>query len=529
MLSRKHFLAPGLMASLIAVLFGAMSAAAQVTPAAPDPLARIRAVAAANAEACSVQETSACVQATPKIIASALGPSPLDVNLHRLTDEIGGRVTGSPQMARAVAWAVAAFRAAGVDDVHTEKFTVPVTWSEGRPHLEVLASSPFAMRLISVAWSPATPAGGLTAEVVDAGLGSEADLARVGGAARDAILLIHAPVLRTRDDLLQERHRNPAIITRSAAAGASAILWMSTREDGVQYRQMSGMDGRLEALPQAIVARRDAERLARQLAAGEKLRARLDLPNRSGGPAAQENVVAEIRGREKPDEFVVLGAHLDSWDLGKGALDAGCNAALVIEVARVIHLTGLRPRRSIRFVLFSGAEQGGLGSWAYVRAHGAELDRAVAAVFFSWGSGRVTGFSLGGRGDIEPGVRESLALLDSWDVNKHTGDASLGADNLDFLLEGVPNLVANQEDAGYAANHHTVSDTYDKVDLVNLKRNTAVAGVLAFGLAEHAAPLGRRLSRAEPEALLVRTGLDTEMKSAGLWRLWESRERGGLP
>ena len=387
--SRKLLLVGGLIAGLIASLLTAMPAAAQMTPAVPDPLARIRAAANANAEACSVQETSACARATPKIVAGAQSSTTLAANLRRLTDEIGGRVTGTPQMTHAVAWAVAAFRAAGVKDVHTEKFTVPAAWSEQKSRPEVLAP-------------PASRAG--------------------------------------------------------------------------------------------------------------------------------ENVIAEIRGREKPDEFVLLGAHLDSWNLGAGALDAGCNAALVIEAARVIHLTGLRPRRSIRFVLFSGAEQGGLGSWAYVRAHRAELDRAVAAVFFSWGSGPVTGFSLGGRNDIDPGVRESLALLDSsWNVNRHTGNAYLGEDNLDFLLEGVPNLVANQEDAGYAANHHAASDTFDKVDLVTLKRNTAVAGVLAFGLAEHAAPLGRRLSHAETETLLGRTGLDTEMKSAGLWRLWESGERGRLP
>jgi len=385
MMSPKFLLAECLVAGAFAVL----PASTQITPAAPDPLARVRAAASANAEACSVQGVSACAQATPKIIESALGPSPLETNLRRLTDEIRGRVTGTPRMERAVAWAVAAFRAAGVDDVHTEKFTVPPTWSEEKSRLEWLG-----------------PVG--------------------------------------------------------------------------------SMEG--------------------------------------------ENVIAEIRGREKPDEFVLLGAHLDSWNVGAGALDAGCNAALVIEAARVIHLTGLRPRRSIRFVLFTGAEQGGLGAWAYVRAHRAELDRAVAAVFFSWGSGRVTGFSLAGRSDIEPGVRESLALLDSsWNVNQHTSDASLGADNLDFLLEGVPNLVANQEHAGYSANHHTASDTFDKVDMVNLKRNTAVAGVLAFGLAEHAAPLGRRLSRAETEMLLVRTGFDTKMQSAGLWRLWESGERGRQP
>ncbi len=106
-------------------------------------------------------------------------------------------------------------------------------------------------------------------------------------------------------------------------------------------------------------------------------------------------MVAELRGSEKPDEFVILGAHLDSWELGTGALDNGCNAALVIDALRAIKATGLRPRRSIRFVLFSGEEEGLLGSWAYARAHRADLDKMAGAVIFDAGTGRVTGFSLG--------------------------------------------------------------------------------------------------------------------------------------
>jgi carboxypeptidase Q len=269
--------------------------------------------------------------------------------------------------------------------------------------------------------------------------------------------------------------------------------------------------------------------MARTLAAGDKVRVRLELPNKIGGPAEQENVVAEIRGREKPDEFVVLGAHLDSWELGTGALDNGCNAALVIEAARDIHLTGLRPRRSIRFILFSGEEQGMLGSHAYTMAHRAELDRALAAIVFDEGSGRVTGFSLGGRHEIEPGIHESLEPLASWGITKDTYDAFLGTDNLDFLLEGVPNLVANQEEANYIPNYHASSDTYDKVDLINLKLNTAVAALLAFSVAEHSAPLGHRLSRAEIAALLQQTGLDAQMKTADIWRSWESGQRGRQP
>ena len=518
-----------LMLSLAGILLAgsALTAAAQLSPSQPDPLARMR--EAAGAQACSTDDSSACAAAAPKIISSALGASPLAENLRRLTDEIGGRVTGSPAMARAVAWGVAGFRDAGVDEVHTEKFTVPVTWSEGNSRIDILSSAPFAVHVVSVAWSPATPAGGIEADVVDAGMGNADDFARLRSPARGAILLVHSDVLRTLDGLLAEYMQAPAVISRASTAGARAILWMSTREEMLLYRHLANMDGSLEKLPQAIVAREDAERLARTLAAGNKVRVRLELPNKIGEPAEQENVVAEIRGREKPDEFVVLGAHLDSWELGTGALDNGCNAALVIEAARDIHLTGLRPRRSIRFVLFSGEEQGMLGSHAYTMAHRAELDRALAAIVFDEGSGRVTGFSLGGRHEIEPGIHESLEPLASWGINKDTYDAFLGTDNLDFLLEGVPNLVANQEEANYVPNYHASPDTYDKVDLVNLKLNTAIAALLAFSVAEHSAPLGHRLSRAEIAALLQQTGLDAQMKTADIWRSWESGQRGRQP
>jgi carboxypeptidase Q len=524
MVSRKHIYFVGLLAVLLAA---ALPGAAQLPPAQPDPLARMR--EAAGTQVCTTDDSSACAAAAPKIISSALGASPLAENLRRLTDEIGGRVTGSPSMARAVAWGVAGFRDAGVDEVRTEKFTVPITWSEGNSRVEVLSGAPFAVHLVSVAWSPATPAGGTEANLVDVGMGEEGDFARAGDAARGAILLVHSDVLRTFDGLFAEYMHEPGVLSRASVAGARGVLWMSTREAMLLYRHLSSVDGSLEKLPQAIVAREDAERLARDLAAGQKVRVRLELPNKIGGPSEQENVVAEIRGREKPDEFVVLGAHLDSWELGTGALDNGCNAALVIEAARDIHLTGLRPRHSIRFVLFGGEEQGMLGSRAYVLAHRTELDRAIAAIVLDEGTGRITGFSLGGRRDVEPGVRESLDPLASWGVNKNTYDAFFGTDNFDFLLEGVPNLVANQEDANYLPNYHAASDTYDKVDLVNLKLNTAVAGLLAFSIAEHSAPLGRRLSRSEIETLLKQTGLDTQMKTVDVWRSWEGGQRGRQP
>ena len=508
----------------------ALSAAAQISPE-PDPLARMRQAAAANTQTCSESEISACAQAAPKIIASAMGASPLADNLRKLTDGIGGRPTGSPAMERAVEWAVAAFRDAGIDDVHTEKFTIPHSWSEGATRVEIVSPSRSVVHAVSAAWSPATPASGIEAEVIDAGSGTSEDFARVASAARGAILLVHTEVLRTFSDISAEYLRNPEIIRRSIAAGASAILWMGTREGMLLYRQSVGLgqDGSIEKLPQAIVAREDALRMAGQLAAGQQIRVRLELPNRAGGPAEAQNVVAEIRGSELPNDFVLLGAHLDSFDLGTGALDDGCNAALVIEAARDIHLTGLRPKRSIRFVLFSGNEEGTLGSWAYVRAHRDELDHADAAVIFDEGSGRVTGFSLEGRNDLQSEVlHQALAPLDSWGVNQFTESSSMGKD-LDFLLEGVPTLVTNQEEANYVANYGATSDTYDKVDIPNLKFNTAVAGVLAFGLAEFAAPVGPRLSRAEIGSLLKQTGLESELKALEIWPYWESGRRGRQP
>lgn len=482
-----------------------------------------------SAAACSATDASSCAQVAAKILPVVMGPSPMEENLRRLTDEIGGRVTGSPEMEKAVAWAVAAFRAEGVE-VHTEQYTLPVTWSEGKTKLEVLGPTVFPVRLTAEGWSPATPEGGVEANIVDVGFGSADNFAQAGGTIRGAILLVHSEVSSTWADLFNEYLRPPEIVGRAVAGGASAILWMSARERMLLYRHINMPDGTLGKIPQAIVAREDAMRLARTIGAYPgKIRVRFTMPNRIGGPVEQENVVGEIRGYEKPDEAVILGAHLDSWDLGTGALDDGCNAALVIEAARAIKATGLLPRRTIRFVLFSGEEQGTLGSYAYVKAHRAEMDKIRGMITFDSGVGRVTGFSLGGRRDIEAGVREILKPLESWDVNHHTDDASFGTDNFDFLLEGVPNLVANQVEANYLPNYHAASDTFDKVDMRELKLNTMIAALTAWGIADRAEPLGRRLSRKELDVLVKETGLDQQMKTLGYWDAWESGERGRKP
>ena len=511
---------------VLCALIHLLPTSAQLPPPKKDALNPAQSNQAAG---CSTADASACARAAAKILPIVMGPSPVEENLRRLTDEIGGRVTGTPEMAKAVEWGVTAFRAAGVD-VHTEKYMLPVTWSEGDTRLELLGPVKFSVRLKAEGWSPATPAGGIEATVVDVGYGSDDDFAKTGTSIKGAILLVHSDIGSTWADLFNEYLRPPMIIDRAIKEGVAAILWIGARERLLLYRHTNTLRGEIDRIPQAILAREDGMRLARTAAAYPgTVRVRFDMPNKIGGPIEQENVVGEIRGYEKPDEVVILGAHLDSWELGTGALDNGCNAALVIEAARAIKATGLLPRRTIRFVLFSGEEQGTVGSFEYVKAHRAELDKVRAMITFDSGIGRVTGYSLGGRRDTEPGVREALKPLESWGANNHTYDASFGTDNFDFLLEGVPTLVANQEEANYLSNYHAASDTLDKVDIRELKLHTALAALTAWGIADRVEPLGKRLSRAELDVLVKETGLDQQLKLLGYWDAWQSGTRGRKP
>ncbi|MBI3778595.1 MAG: M20/M25/M40 family metallo-hydrolase, partial [Gammaproteobacteria bacterium] len=327
-------------------------------------------------------------------------------------------------------------------------------------------------------------------------------------------------------DMAVEQRRATIALREAEKVGAAAVLLMSTRPRGLLYRHTNVVDGRLDRLPSAVVAREDAQRILRILDSGQPVRMRLSLPNHTGGPFEAHNIVAEVRGREKPDEIVIIGAHLDSWDLGTGCLDNGCNAALVIEVARAMQATSPHPRRTVRFLLFSGEEEGLLGSRAYVRQHRKELDHVVAVVVHDIGVGKISGYSLGGRSEIEPALQEILAPVASRGANTHTTDAFFGTDHFDFLLEGVPTLVANQDTADYVPNYHAQSDTFDKVDVAELRNQAAIAAVVAYDIADRPQRLGKRQTRAEVEKLLQETRLDDQLKFLGLWEQWTSGARG---
>lgn len=459
-----------------------------------------------------------------QVIAAALKPSSLETNLRRLTDEIGGRVPGTPAMERAVAWGADAFKAAGADSVHTENFTIKASWAEGATKMSVVAPEGFVVRVVSLAWAPAL-APQQHVRMVAIGHGTGEDFAKAGDVS-GAIVLVSTNEMHTWEDLFAEYLNAPGIIDRAVKGRVLAIAFQSTRPHDLLYRHTNSLAGEIDRLPMVMVAREDAGRMMRLLASGQKLYADLAIPNHVGGPITATNVVAELRGSEKPDEFVVLGAHLDSWELGTGALDNGCNAALVIDALRAIKASGLKPRRSMRFILFSGEEEGLLGSHAYVGAHRKELDKAAGMVVFDSGSGANTGFSLGGRKDLVDAATALVAPLQQFGATTLTTDMSWGTDHFDFMLEGVPTFMANEQEANYLINYHAMSDTFDKVDLAQLKKHVAEAAYLSFTLANNANRVGPRYTRAQIEQSIHETHFDDLMKTFGMWDDWTKGKMG---
>jgi Zn-dependent M28 family amino/carboxypeptidase len=342
------------------------------------------------------------------------------------------------------------------------------------------------------------------------------------------LVLVHTKVLATWADLFGEYEQAPVVIALAVKGKAKAIAFMATRENDILYRHTNSVAGEMDQLPMVIVAREDGERMARLLASANPLWADIAIPNRVGGPIKSWNVVAELRGGEKPGEFVILGAHLDSWELGTGALDNGCNSALVIDALRAVKASGMKPRRSMRFILFSGEEEGLIGSRMYAVAHRNELDKAAGVVIFDAGTGKTTGFSTGGRKDVVISAQSLVAPLEQFGASKLTPSAESGTDHFDFMLEGVPTFVADQDEANYLVNYHATSDTYDKVDFPQLKKHVAEAAVLSFALANAPERVGSRLTRAQIEQSLREIHFDEEMKAMGMWDEWASGKRGRL-
>ncbi len=462
-----------------------------------------------------------------RLVGALLGDTPMVRDLQALTDGIGGRPTGSPANFRAFDWALERFREAGVD-ARKEPFRMPGLWLERSARATVRGKDvTFTARVVALPFSTGTRAAGLTAPLVDAGKGTDADYAALGPKAKGAFVLIETEDLLDLDGLFREYTEAGHIERRAVGAGAAGLVYMSSRPGNTLARHNASL-GLANRHPMMMMERDAAARALRLLRGGTPLTLTAMLDIQSGPAYQAHNVIGEIRGSARPDEIVVIGAHLDSWDLGTGALDNGANSVMVIDIARQIRRLALKPARTIRFALWNGEEQNLNGSFGYTLAHAAELDRHVMASSYDIGTGRITGFFTGGRAEIVPVLGRALAPVAGLGPFTHLNIPLVGTDNYDFMMQGIPNLVANQESANYGPNYHARSDEFGRADLRQLRLNAAIAAATTWGFATLDRSLPRQSAR-QLDSLVRNTDLADQMKSFNVYDAWVAGKRGLRP
>ncbi len=464
------------------------------------------------------------------LIVTMKAPTPIISDLKELTDEIGGRLTGTQANKKAVNWALKKFHAAGVS-AKKESFTMPRAWVEKSISAKVFNNLiNFSPRIVAMPFTNKTHYQGLTAKIVNLGSGAESDFKakNTDNYLKDKWLLIETEILNDKNGIngLFQEYLNAVVIEENAlAAKAAGIIYMSSRPNNLLYRHLpsSGVDNKLAIV---VMERESAQRTQRLLDSGTSLKLTAKINIFGEKPYEANNVVAEIEGDTYPEEIVLIGAHIDSFDLGTGALDNGANVSLVIDLARQIKKLDITPKRTIRFVLFNGEEQGMYGSWGYTQKHIDELDNHVLASTIDIGTGAITGFFINGRKEIKSTLDEVLLSVTALGPFSQIIDPIVGTDNYDFMMQGVANIVANQADANYASNYHAQSDTFEKVDHQQLKLNSAIMAATIFGIANLDEIPWKRQTSVEVVKMVDKFNLEESMKTFGLQQSWQENKRG---
>ena len=443
--------------------------------------------------------------------------------MHKLADEIGQRLTGSPNAVRAEEAVSEWLSEMGLDNVHFDPFEMGARWT--RRTAAASMTSPYTRPLIvgSYTWTPSTEPAGLEGPIIDVGTGSPEEVKALSGRAYGSIALV-SPMTTSLDEVIENLYRTPELVGELADAGAKAVLIASDKEDTLLYTApvSFGAEASVSALPVLSVAQEDVGLLRRLLTQGE-VRVRVAVENEVGPAFQSRNVVGEIRGSERPQEIVLLGAHLDSNDLGSGAVDNAAGCAGLLETARAIKALGLQPRRTLRFVFFMGEEEGLVGSTAYVKQHLDYLDDMVAVLIMDIGAGRPLGWFSMGRTDLDPGIERIMAPLQAISGSAIVHASFAATDNAAFMAAGVPNLVMIQDDSSYVPVHHTAADTPDKADQAAFAAAVATLAATAFQLADEPDRFGRRLTPAEIQKMMDESaGLERQWRAAGIWPLTES-------
>jgi carboxypeptidase Q len=413
-----------------------------------------------------------------RIIAAALADDFAYEILGELCDTIGPRLCGSPPMEAAAAWAVAVMEQAGFTAAWTESFPVS-HWQRGEEWAEVTQPVPFKLDLLGLGRSVGTPAQGIEAEVM-----AVRDFAELAGRASEAagkIVLYHPPWQGYGKTV---RYRRDGAI-RAAAHGAVACLIRSVTKDNssTPHTGVMAYADTVPRIPAAALTVEDAGRLYRLAKRGLRPRVKLFMSARTDTAAFSSNVVGDIRGRERPDEIVLVSGHLDSWDTGTGAHDDGAGAIVALAAARQLKMLGLIPRRTIRVVLYGCEEFGTVAGDAYRDAHRDEVDQHVAAIEADSGGFRPAGFSVRADSSLVNRIKQMTVPLHLLAADSVWAGWA-GVDIHPLVELGVPGIGLRTHADDYFLYHHSPADTFDKIDPTDLARNVATMAVLLYALAE---------------------------------------------
>ena len=405
-----------------------------------------------------------------------------------LTTEVGARLAGSPADLRAREWAVAKFKALGFDKVYTEPVTFPL-WERRSEHGAILAPFPQPLTLTALGYSPATPKGGLTADVVKFD-SLDALKAADPAAIKGRIVYIGYRMQRHQDGHdygigSPIRTQGPVI---AQAKGAAGFLLRSAGTDAHSRTPHAGVTGfrdPAKAIPAAALSNLDADQLERVLAYGKPVSVKMELDCGITGQYTGANVIGEVTGRKHPEQVVAIGGHLDSWDPGTGAIDDGAGVAIAMAAAKLIRDLPQRPDRTIRVIAFANEEMGLWGGRAYADKHGDEVARFQLGTESDFGAGKIWRMSASVKPQARGAIEQIAAVLAplgvAYDAKRPGGG---GSDLSQMHARGMAALSLTQDGTNYFDYHHTANDTLDKIDPRELAQNVAVYAAFSYMAAQ---------------------------------------------
>jgi carboxypeptidase Q len=399
--------------------------------------------------------------------------------LAELTDTFGNRLSGSDNLGRAIVWAAETMKKDGLENVRTEKVMVP-KWSRGKESAEIVDPPRHPLSILGLGGSVATPPGGLEAEVLV--VDSFNELRMRGSDAKGRIVLFNQAFTNYADTVSYRTGSARA----AAQAGAVGVLVRSIGPVGLRTPHTGSVQYQsdLPQIPAAAISGEDANRIARMAARGRKVRIHLSLDGRSDGDAESANVVGEIRGRERPEEIVVLGGHLDSWDVGAGASDDGVGCVITWEALRLMKKLGIQPRRTVRLVLWTNEENGTRGAAAYAERYASTAMNHVFALEADSGVFEPARFGFSGSLAARNMIREITSLLAPLNLAE-TISGGGGADIDPIAQAGrAPTMAYMGDPTRYFTIHHTPADTVERIAPEEVSKGAAAIAVVIYVIAE---------------------------------------------